>query len=175
LLQFDNGATASLVYGGYGFFDSDEFHFWVGERGTPKSPAHGAARRALAGAGPDEAQLRTERFAYGADNSSLPPHQPHFGVIIVTCARGEMRASADGLLIYDQDGLREIKLPASAGMPGRAEVLDDMIAAIRAGRVPVQDGRWGKATLEVALAMLQSSREQREITLLHQVKVPDGM
>jgi phthalate 4,5-cis-dihydrodiol dehydrogenase len=31
------------------------------------------------------------------------------------------------------------------------------------------DGRWGKATLEVALAILQSSREKREIELKHQL------
>ena len=55
LLQFDNGATASLVYSGYDHFDSDEWHFGIGERGAPKQIAHGAARRSLAKAG-DEAQ-----------------------------------------------------------------------------------------------------------------------
>jgi phthalate 4,5-cis-dihydrodiol dehydrogenase len=57
-------------------------------------------------------------------------------------------------------------------MPGRREVLDDMAAAIRSGRPPLHDGRWGKATLEVALALLRSAREGREITLEHQVGVP---
>jgi phthalate 4,5-cis-dihydrodiol dehydrogenase len=38
----------------------------------------------------------------------------------------------------------------------------------------VHDGRWGKATLEVALAIQQSARERREVTLVHQVAVPDG-
>ena len=33
------------------------------------------------------------------------------------------------------------------------------------------DGRWGMATLEVCLAMLQSAREGREIALSHQVSV----
>ena len=37
-------------------------------------------------------------------------------------------------------------------MPGRSEVLDDMIGAIRTGKPPLQDGRWGKANVEVALA-----------------------
>jgi phthalate 4,5-cis-dihydrodiol dehydrogenase len=58
-------------------------------------------------------------------------------------------------------------------MPGRREALDDMRAAIQSGYRPVHDGRWGKATLEVALAMLQSAREGREIALHHQVAV-DG-
>jgi phthalate 4,5-cis-dihydrodiol dehydrogenase len=79
-----------------------------------------------------------------------------------------MRASADGLSIYDGNGKREVALPKSAAMPGRSEVLDDMIAAIRTGRPPRQDGRWGKANVEVTLKLLQSARERREIMLDHQ-------
>src|SRR5438105_1680450 len=76
LMQFDNGAAASLVYSGYDHFDSDEWHFSISERGSPKRLAHGAARRALAQAA-DEARARTETFAYGAAKAELPPHQPH--------------------------------------------------------------------------------------------------
>ena len=65
-----------------------------------------------------------------------------------------MRASADGVLIYDEDGMREIALPHGPGMPGRSDALDDMIAAIRTGEPPLHDGRWGKANVEVTLAML---------------------
>jgi phthalate 4,5-cis-dihydrodiol dehydrogenase len=45
------------------------------------------------------------------------------------------------------------------------------VAAIRIGRKPVHDGRWGKATLEVALAIQASARKEREIVLKHQVAV----
>jgi phthalate 4,5-cis-dihydrodiol dehydrogenase len=172
LLQFDGGAAASLVYSGYDHFDSDEWHFGIGERGAPKPIAHGAARRSLEKA-QDETTARTETFAYGNTASELPPHQPHFGITIVTCADGDMRASADGVTIYGREGLREIPLPRGGSMPGRREVLDDLAAAIRTGRRPVHDGRWGKATVEVALAILRSSREGREVMLEHQVTV-DG-
>jgi phthalate 4,5-cis-dihydrodiol dehydrogenase len=174
LLQFDHGTAASLVYSGYDHFDSDEWHFGIGERGAPKKIEHGAARRALAKA-EDEAQARTAAFAYGATGAELPPHQPHFGVTIATCAEGDMRATADGLAIYGRGGMRQIPIPRGDSMPGRREVLDDMRVAIRTGRAPVHDGRWGKATLEVALAILRSSREGREIALQHQVAVPDGL
>ena len=70
-----------------------------------------------------------------------------------------MRASKDGVLVYGRDGLRQIVLRRGEGMPGRQEVLDDMAAAIRTGKKPVHDGCWGKATVEVALAILRSSRE----------------
>ena len=173
LLQFDNGASASLTYSGYDHFDTDEWHFGIGEGGAPKSIAHGAARRALAmtteGSG-----LRTQQLAYGATRRELPPHQPHFGVTIVTCAKGDMKASADGVMLYDQSGMRELPISRAPGMPGRREALDDMRAAIREGRKPVHDGRWAKATLEVALAIQRSAREDHEVTLAHQVAVDDS-
>ena len=78
------------------------------------------------GAGQEEAGLRTKTQAYGASKQDMPPNQPHFGLTIVTCAGGEMRASKDGVLVYGHDGLREIALPRGEGMPGRQEVLDDM-------------------------------------------------
>lgn len=180
-LEFEKGAAAMLAYGGYDYFDSDELHFWISERGAPKSPGqHGSARRALPSRQAEEARLRVERYAYGAETPSLPTpaieaakaakiHQPHFGLMIVTCADGEMRASADGLFIYDASGKREVALPKSAAMPGRSEVLDDMLAAIRTGKRPLQDGRWGKANVEATLAILQSARERREIMLRNQV------
>jgi len=173
LLSFDNGVAASLVYSGYDHFDSDEWHFGISERGSPKKLAHGAARRALALA-QDETRARTETFAYGATGADLPQHQPHFGITIATCADGDMRAAADGLTIYGRNGAREIPIPRGGSMPGRREVLDDMRLAIRTGRPPLHDGRWGKATVEVALAILRSAREGREVALEHQVAVPDG-
>ncbi len=173
LLQFENGAAASLVYSGYDHFDSDEWHFGVGERGSLKPLSYGAARRALENAH-DESKMRTEMFAYGKPSQGLPKNQPHFGVTIVTCAEGDMRASANGVTIYGRNGIQEVAIPPAPGIAGRREVLDDMHAALRLGRKPVHDGRWGKATLEVALAILRSAREGREVALQHQVAVDDG-
>jgi phthalate 4,5-cis-dihydrodiol dehydrogenase len=173
LLQFDNGTAASLIYSGYDHFDSDEWHSGIGERGAPKTIVHGGARRSLAKA-QDESKARTETFAYGAASGDLPPHQPHFGVTIVTCADGDMRASADGVIVYGRDGMRDIAIQRGGSIPGRREVLDDMRMAIRTGVSPVHNGRWAKANVEVALAMLQSAREGREVELKHQVAVPDG-
>jgi len=168
-LVFKDGAAASLVYGGYDFFDSDEWHGWISERGSIKRPAHGTARRALAGSTRSEAELRVANYAYGASDGSEPPHQPHFGLTIATCAHGELRGSADSVLLYGENGRREIALPHGPRFVGRGNVLDDLAAAIRTGQKPVHDGRWGKATLEVALAIQRSAREGREIMLEHQV------
>ena len=106
MLQFENGAAASLVYSGYDHLDSDEWHFGISERGAPKPIDHGAARRALMRVA-DEPRQRTESYAYGSAGGALPPHQPHFGITIASCADGDMRASADGVTIYGRDGLRD--------------------------------------------------------------------
>ncbi|HUC52159.1 MAG TPA: Gfo/Idh/MocA family oxidoreductase [Xanthobacteraceae bacterium] len=170
LLQFENGAAASLVYSGYDYFDSDEWHSNISERGAPKKIDHGAARRALMQTA-DEVRARTETFAYGSAAADPPPHQPHFGVTIATCERGELRASADGVILYDARGATDCPIEHGIGFAGRQEVLDDMAAALRDGIPPNHDGRWGKATLEVALAIQQSAREAREVPLNHQVAV----
>lgn len=50
----------------------------------------------------------------------------------------------------------------------RMAELDEMYQALTTGRPVRHDGRWGTATLEVVLAIMQSSREHREIMLAHQ-------
>jgi phthalate 4,5-cis-dihydrodiol dehydrogenase len=170
-LAFEDGAAASMVYSGYDFFDSDELHGWISERGSAKQPAHGAARRALAARTRSETELRTAHYAYGAADPGEGLHQPHFGLTIATCARGELRGSADGVVLYGEDGRREIALPEGPRFAGRGNVLDDLATAVRTGRRPPHDGRWGKATLEVALAIRASAREGREVGLQHQVGV----
>jgi phthalate 4,5-cis-dihydrodiol dehydrogenase len=146
-LTFESGATASLVYSGYDFFDTDELHFWVSERGSAKQPGHGKARRSLAARQESEAELRVANSAYGAADASEPPHQPHFGVTVVTCERGDMRASADGVFVYGIDGMRELPVQAGQQWSGRGPVLDDLVAAVRNNRPPIQDARWAKRPL----------------------------
>jgi phthalate 4,5-cis-dihydrodiol dehydrogenase len=54
----------------------------------------------------------------------------------------------------------------------RIEVIDELYAAVVAGRSPLHSGEWSLATLEVCLALLRSAREGREIELARQVAVP---
>jgi hypothetical protein len=62
-----------------------------------------------------------------------------------------------------------VKVPSSRG---RAAELFDLYRAITEDRPTTLDVRWGMATAEVCLAILQSSRERREIMLAHQTEVP---
>jgi len=52
-----------------------------------------------------------------------------------------LRASANGVMKYDEFGAHEIKINYGAGMHGRREVLNNMGGALRFGRRPVYDGR----------------------------------
>jgi phthalate 4,5-cis-dihydrodiol dehydrogenase len=170
LLEFENGGAASLTYSSYDFFDSDEFHGWVAEGGTPKPPnTHGTARRVLLSDESPESE-RQKYLGYGGRHLPMEqPYQPHFGVLIVTCAKGEIRVTPEGLMLYGLDGRHELAVDKGLGRPGHGDVLDALWRAVRESKRDFHDARWGKATLEVALAILQSAREKREIVLRHQV------
>jgi phthalate 4,5-cis-dihydrodiol dehydrogenase len=56
----------------------------------------------------------------------------------------------------------------------RAEVIDELAAAVVDGVAPLHDGAWGLATLEACLAMLESSRTGREVALARQCR-PHGI
>jgi len=164
-LEFENGAAASVVFSSYDFFDSDEFHHWIAEGGTDKEPhRHGKTREAfLARASDFEAH---EALGFGA--RVLPteqPYLPHFGLIVVTCDRGDMRLSPNGILIHGTQGTREIAVPRGAGRAGHGDTLDALWEAVRKGRRCAHDARWGRATVETVLAILQSSKSRREVQL----------
>jgi phthalate 4,5-cis-dihydrodiol dehydrogenase len=166
LLEFTNGVGASLVYSGYDRFDSDELHGWISEGGYTKRPAHGTARRALSQFADAEAEkaARVQRMGFGSSISATPPpHQPHFGVTIVSCERGELRQSADGVYLYSNEGVSEVAAEPTPGRPGRGNLLDELIRAVRNDEVPLHSGSFGKATLQTCLAILRSARERREI------------
>ena len=172
MLNFANGSSASLVYSGYDRFDSDELHGWIGESGQPKDARHGATRRRLAemGTSDEETRARALNYGYGGDRRWKPLpgkswRQPHFGMIIVSCEKADMRQSADGVLIYTEDGVREVKAPISGSRPGRSNVLDELYAAVSLGIPPIHDGAFARGTLEVCLAILESSRSQSEVEL----------
>ena len=173
LLWFESGAYASLSYNGYGHFDSDEWMQWTGEMGNRKNPDDfGQARRKLATLGtPEEEAGLKAAGTYGGSGFALPPrgaaarpaaHQ-HFGAIVVSCERADLRPMADGIWIYGDQAKEFRPLPAPAAP--RLEVIDELFTAVRKGQRPLHDGRWAKATLEICLAMLASSRAGEDVPL----------
>jgi phthalate 4,5-cis-dihydrodiol dehydrogenase len=164
LLGFDAGVFATLTYSGYAHFDSDEFMGWIGEMGQRKDPAsYGLARKALLGDG-NELLLKNSRNYGGPDFKQTEPstHQ-HFGLFVVSCEKADVRPLPTGVMIY---GDREQRLdPLPAPNVPRAEVIDELYGAVVEGREPLHSGESAMATLQVCLAILESSRQGKEIVL----------
>jgi len=170
LLEFEDGTPATLVFNGYGFFDMTELTWGIGEGGTKTSEQRGNKRDKKGPTGPVDPAVRyamPRRAEMREREGKL--WQPIFGLTLVSCEKGDIRQSPEGLYLDTKRGREDIPCPPY--LDRSTELLKLCGAFTR--RSPVfTDGRWGKATLEVLLAILQSSREGREITLSHQVPCP---
>jgi len=67
--------------------------------------------------------------------------------------------------VHGVHGLRELAVPRGIGRAGQGDALDALWEALREGRRSRHDARWGRTTVEIILAILQSSKGQREIFL----------
>ena len=172
LLTFADGAFASLTYGGYGHFDSDELQGWIGEMGQPKAPYPGPSRRRFKSAQEETAYKNARNYGgldYRPIAATAPGHQ-HFGTLLVSCEQADLRALPEGVMIY-QNGTARLDALPPPGVP-RAEVIDELYGAVVHGQAALHDGAWAMATLEVLLAMLRSAREGHDVALAHQVGLP---
>ncbi|KAA3630614.1 MAG: gfo/Idh/MocA family oxidoreductase [Proteobacteria bacterium] len=175
LLEFEGGAFASLTYSGYGRFDSDEMMDWVSELGKRKNPDdYGGARRNLRKSRtPDEEAALKRARNYGlADTSTftdapLPDAHEHFGVVIVSCERGDLRLKADGVMMY-LDGEKRFEPLPPPSIP-RIEVMDELYDAVVGDTAPLHSGAWGLASLEAAVAIIDSAASRRAIAMRRQV------
>jgi phthalate 4,5-cis-dihydrodiol dehydrogenase len=176
LLEFDNGATATVTFNGYGYFDVTELTWGIGESGRVQSggrifprpdkprlkgPANPAAKRAVA--------VDRGEGGEGGERKPDEQHQPFFGLTVVFCEKGVIRQAPDGLYVYTQKGREDVPL---SGSHGRSQELQELVDAIRQKRPAFPDGHWGKATLEVCLAIMASGRDGKVRRLRHQVPAP---
>lgn len=170
-LEFDDGTPATAVYSGYDHFPSTELTFGIGESGQSMGAGYGVARRRLSQVSDAGAEMALKAGAGGASRQSEllrgGDKQPFFGLVVVSCERGDIRVSPDGLLVYGDDSRAEIPL---AGLPvGREALLDELCGAVLDQLPPAHDGRWGLANLEVCQALAESSATRREVQLMRQV------
>jgi predicted dehydrogenase len=167
--NFEDGTPATMVYSGYGHFNTDEITWGSGyvRSRAPSGPrnveAEEAAKNAMgyvAGRGADGGRSsRSEEAPFST-----------FGLTLVSCEKADLRQSPHGIWVYDENGRREIELPPDEAR-GEAE-FEELYQAVRAGQPPLHDGRWGAATHEITLAIMESSREGKEIFLTRQTEVP---
>ena len=175
-IEFEDGTPATDVFNGYAHFDTAEFTEWMGEaQRTPEQNLRARARIAGLKSPEDEAGLKSvKRYGGGQEESRIRnasyPHS-HFGITIVSCEHGDIRQSLHGLLVYGDE--KNWEIPVSKMARGREAELDELYQAVVNDRPVFHDGRWGEATLEVVLAIMQSAKERREIMMSHQVPTPD--
>jgi phthalate 4,5-cis-dihydrodiol dehydrogenase len=175
ILEFENGPFATLIYDSHGYFMASElFDPGTGGPNAPGIAGRVAARRAIVGNLRDEVVAKEQLAARAgpASSGARSSYLADLGLLVVSCERGEMRQSPEGLYVYREDGTEEVPLDARSG--GSVPELEELLEALHEGKQPLHGGEWGMATLEVCLAIMQSGREHRDIALKHQLGVPDG-
>lgn len=189
-LEFETGVSATLVFDARAYFDVAELHDWGAEDGGRRHPETNRRVREnfrrvesrAAGALDAELEAQKEEGRYGAARRTdetlelwgySPPDEivnlPFFGLTVVSCERGTIRQSLSGLTVYGDNGVEHIAVDRE--VRGRAAELLELHRAIVEDRPVYHDGRWGRATLEVCFAILESARERRTVELSRQVGV----
>jgi phthalate 4,5-cis-dihydrodiol dehydrogenase len=179
-LEFEDGTPSTIIHNGYGYFLGNELVPWGESKQQYDVQERAEIRKQLRTGTRKEEQDKQDMRIGGANErvaadrgrghrSWLPTD---LGFVIVSCEHGDIRHSEHGLYVYDDNGLRDV--PIETGAVGRRAELDELYNSVVLGKPVFHDGRWGMATLEVCLAIIQSARERKEIMLTHQIPVPAG-
>lgn len=179
-LEFEDGTPCTIVHNGYGYFTAAELTPWSADEAVESVANHVATRKKLQSGTRDEdgdkQELRIGGSAgRGVLRTGAPPawRPGDLGIVIVSCERGDIRHSPDGLFVYDDDGIHDIDLSSLQGLGQRREELEELYAGVVLGEPIYHNGRWGLATLEACLAMMESARTRSEVRLTHQVALPE--
>jgi len=178
-LEFEDGTPATVTHNGYGYFLTSELVPWGTDRQRYGPEERAAIRKQLREGTRDESGDKDAMRIGGAQERQIfrrggerRPWVPNdLGILIVTCEKGDIRQSQYGLFVYSDRGLKDVPLP-EGGASRRGE-LEELYNAVVLDKPIRHTGRWGMATLEVCLAIMQSASERKEIFLSHQVPAPE--
>ena len=136
-LEFEDGTPATLVYSGYGFFDTAELFSWVGEGGQHRAPETNLDVRKKLREVRTRRGRRTTQRRHALRRQTRRRIQPRlerraqaavFRLTMVSCEKGDIRQTPDGLKIYGETEQREISLPA--GSRGREAEVEELYNAV---------------------------------------------
>jgi phthalate 4,5-cis-dihydrodiol dehydrogenase len=182
-LEFEDGTPATISHNGYGYFLGAELVPWGEDRQRYTAPERARIRQELrAGTRAETAEKQALRIGGEQERVIFRRNEPEpwtpedMGMAIASLDRADLRQSAFGIYIHSDAGKEDIDLsPGRAmGVGQRRAELEELYDAVIGGKPVWHDGRWGMATLEACLAIMQSGRERKEIMLSHQVPVPEG-
>jgi phthalate 4,5-cis-dihydrodiol dehydrogenase len=181
-LEFEDGTPATIAYNGYGYFDTSELTWGIGNRMYTDAERVSVRHALRRGEIDVDAAKEGMRFGAGATHAAsrggagaaisaagTRAHIAWFGIVVASFERGDIRQSPNGIFVYGDNGRREIPVHGGRGT-GMLE-MRELYEAVFEGKPITHDGRWAMATLEVGNAIVQSARERREITLTRQVPV----
>jgi phthalate 4,5-cis-dihydrodiol dehydrogenase len=181
-LEFENGTPVTIVHNGYGYFLGAELVPWGEDRQRYTASQRAEIRAALRAGRRDETADKQAMRIGGEQEAAIFRERGErawvpedMGMAIASLDRADLRQSKFGVYIHSDEGKREIDLisPRETTVTQRRAELEELYNAVVGGEPVWHDGRWGMATLEVCLAMLESAREHREVRLQHQVPVRD--
>jgi len=181
--EFEDGASATILHNGYGYFMTPELFPWLPESRRYTYAERAEIRRSIRDATRDE---ESEKQAFRIGGARDPnarrrtePQEPKpwdpadLGMVVVSCDRGDLRHSKHGLYVYADNGRFEIPLAGAwAGMQEHRAELEELYDSVVRGRPVYHSGEWGAATLEACIAMIESARERREVLLRRQIAMP---
>ncbi len=180
-LEFENGLPSTIIHNGYGYFLGAELVPWGESRQRYTLDERVAVRRSMRDGTRNETQDKQDLRIGGAaeeetfrQREEQKPWVPEdMGILIVSCERGDIRHSKFGLWVYDDEGLKDVDLTPDRvmGVGQRRAELEEIYNGAVLGQPLFHDGRWGMATLEVCLAIMESAKTRKEIMLQHQVPV----
>jgi phthalate 4,5-cis-dihydrodiol dehydrogenase len=180
-LEFADGLVCTATCSGYDHFNSRDYvRGFNGATPLAAAGQHARARHALEAHASDpaweEEQAADERYGGGGpvpDNGNVVSSSWLLsGPLVASFERGDVRFSTAGLVV---DGDREQwEIPLKDQGDGRAGRLKSFHRAITLSAALPADGRWGKATQEVLVALELSAETHAEIPLNHQTPYIGG-
>jgi phthalate 4,5-cis-dihydrodiol dehydrogenase len=181
--EFESGTSGTCVYSGHDHYGTNELVYGFEPGGLKDPKKYAQARRELAGHHYDveweTAAARGERYG-GERNRNVnarrdPEAQRNAGWILggpllVSYDKADVKLTPGGLMVYGDE--KQWEIPLVTKEDGRNFRLRAFYDAIESGRPLQCDVRWGRATVEMILAIDQSGKERREIMLEKQTAYP---
>lgn len=166
LVRFANGVSANIMYSGYSHLSTDAFYIGL-DSAQGRAESLRASLEGLSAADEAEAKARSGYLAHRSEFMSTPrmsdAHE-RFGVVVCGFDHADVTTGPRGLRAFTDGPVVDIEVPFGLGGGRRASVFDELCAGV-AGSSVIHDGRWGRATLAVCLAALESSSVGREVVL----------
>jgi phthalate 4,5-cis-dihydrodiol dehydrogenase len=182
-MEFEDGTPASIVHNGYGYFLGAELVPWGKDKQRYTAEERGRIRGELrSGTRQETVEKQALRIGGRQEREIFRREEPEawvpedMGMAIASLDRADLRQSSYGIFIHSDEGKADVPIVAGRqmGVAQRRAELEELYSAVVEGKQLWHSGRWGMATLEVCLAIMESARERKEVMLRHQVAMPES-